>query len=219
MHTIKRLGLFATAGVALAISSCSTGGRSPSGFLSNYSQLDGGYGTADAVSSYVKPGADLKKYDSVLIDPVTTVVATPGISPEVSGQLAAYLTESLRGRLGAEMKLASVPGPTTLRVRTALTDVVEGGAAGKPVKTVHTAPGAGLSGTLGSAEVAGFVSNVSFEGEILDSVTGERLCALADHRIGAKREATAATTWAGVRSAIHQGVVKLQERFTAVRGR
>ncbi len=219
MHTITRLGLLATAGAALAISSCSTGGRSPSGFLSDFSQLDGGYGTADAVSSYVKQGAHLEKYDSVIIDPVTTVVATPGISPEVSSQLAAYLTESLRERLGANMKLATVPGPTTLRVRTALTDVVEGGAAGKPVKTVHGAPGAGLTGTLGSAEVAGFVSNVSFEGEILDSVTGERLSALADHRIGAKREATAATTWPGVRSAIHQGVVKLQERFSVVRAR
>jgi hypothetical protein len=219
MHTITRLGLLATAGATLAISSCSTGGRSPSGFLSNYAQLDGGQGTADAVSAYVKPGVDLKKYDSVIIDPVTTVVAAPGISPEVKSQLAAYLAGSLRRQLGGDLRLASVPGPTTLRVRTALTDVVEGQKSGKPVTTVHSGDSATLTGTLGSAEVAGFISNVSFEGEIVDSVTGERLSALADHRIGAKREATASTTWAGVRSAINQGAAKLHERFKEVRGR
>src|SRR5690606_34234416 len=95
MQNLTRTGLLVTAAAALAISSCSTGGRSPSGFLSNYSQLDGGQGTADAVSAYVKPGVDLKKYDSVIIDPVTTVVAAPGISPQVKDQLAAYLASSL----------------------------------------------------------------------------------------------------------------------------
>lgn len=218
MQNITRLALLSTAAAALAMSSCSTGGRSPSGFLSNYTQLDGGHGTADAVSAYVKPGADLKKYDSVIIDPVTTVVATPGISPQVKDQLAAYLAGALRSQIGGDLKIASVPGPTTLRIRTALTDVLEGQNAGKPVTTVHSGAAATLSGSLGSAEVAGFISNVSFEGEIVDSVTGERLSALADHRMGAKREATASTTWAGVRSAINQAVAKLHDRFKAVRG-
>ena len=218
MQNLTRTGLLVTAAAALAISSCATGGRSPSGFLSNYSQLDGGQGTADAVSAYVKPGVDLKKYDSVIIDPVTTVVASPGISPQVKDQLAAYLASSLRSQLGGDLKLASVPGPSTLRVRTALTDVLEGQTAGKPVTTVHTGASATLSGSLGSAEVASFISNVSFEGEIVDSVSGERLSALADHRIGAKREATPSTTWAGVRSAINQAVTKLHDRFKAVRG-
>lgn len=219
MHIIKRFGILATAGACLAVSSCSTGGRSPSGFLSDYAQLDGGQGTADAVSAYVKPGVDLKKYDSVIIDPVTTVVAAPGISPQVKDQLAAYLAGSVRSQIGGDLRITSVPGPATLRVRTALTDVVEGQTSGKPVTTVHSGASATLSGSLGSAEVASFISNVSFEGEILDSVTGERLSALADHRIGAKREATTSTTWAGVRSAINHAVTKLHDRFNAVRAR
>jgi hypothetical protein len=218
MQIITRLALLSTAGAALALSSCSTGGRSPSGFLSNYSQLDGGQGTTDAVSAYVKPGVDLKKYDSVIIDPVTTVVATPGISPQVKDQLAAYLAGSLRSQIGGDLKVVSSPGPSTLRVRTGLTDVLEGQKSGKPVTTVHSGAAATLSGPIGSDQVAAFISKVSFEGEIVDSVTGERLSALADHRIGAKREATAATTWAGVRSAINQAVVKLHDRFKAVRG-
>lgn len=218
MKSIQRIGVIAMAGAALAVTSCSTGGRSPSGFLGNYKQLDAGYGTADAVSSYVKPGVDLKKYDSVLIDPVTTVVGTPGISPAVNEQLAAYLGGSLHSQAVGKLKAVAVPGPTTIRVRVALTDVVEGRNVGSPVTTVHANPKATLTGNLGSAEVASFVSNVSFEGEIQDSLTGERLCALCDHRLGSKREATASTSWAAVRSATSQGAGRLWQRFSTARG-
>lgn len=219
MKPIHRIGLIAMAGAALAFSSCSPTGRSPSGFLANYSQLDAGYGTADAVSAYVKPGVDLKKYDSVLIDPVTTVVATPGISPQVTDQLAAYLSGSLRSELTGKMKLVGAPGPATLRVRMALTDVLENQREGTPVTTVHSNPRATLAGTLGTTAVAAFITRVSFEGEILDSVTGERLCALIDHRLGAKRSATPATPWVAVRSDAHQRAARLYQRFMAARAR
>lgn len=218
MKNAQRIGLAVTAGIAFLVSSCSTGGRSPSGFLSNYKQLDAGYGTADAVSAYVKPGVDFKRYDSVMIDPVTTVVATSGISTQVKDQLAAYLSGSLSSQVPATLKVVTSPGPTTLRVRTALTDVVEGKEAGSPVTTVHASPTATLSGKLGSAELAAFISNVSFEGEILDSTTGERLSALCDHRMGAKREALASTSWEAVRSAANQGAARLWKRFSDARG-
>lgn len=218
MKSIHRIAVVTMAGSVLAISSCSTGGRSPSGFLSNFQQLDAGYGTENAVSAYAKPGVDLKKYDSVIIDPVTTVVAAPGIGPEVKSQLAAYLSDSLQTQVAGGLKVTGAPGPRTLRVRTALTDVVGGVKTGAPVTTVHASPRATLSGNLGSDAVATFVSNVSFEGEILDSVTGERLSALVDHRIGSKREATASTSWAAVRSATSQGVARLWKRFSTARG-
>lgn len=218
MKSIHRIAALTVAGSALLVSSCTPGGRSPSGFLTNYRQLDAGYGTTDAVSAYLKPAADLKKYDSVIIDPVTTVVATPGVSPALKEQLAANLNEALRAQLAGKLNLTCVPGPTTLRIRTALTDVVEGRESGKPVTTVHTNPQATLSGNLGSEAVAGFVSNVSFEGEILDSVSGERLSALIDHRLGVKREASASTSWAAVRSATNQGAARLWKRFTMARG-
>ena len=218
MKSIHRIGVIALAGVALAVSSCSTGGRSPSGFLGNYQQLNAGYGTTDAVATFLKPGVDLKAYHSVVIDPVTTVIGTPGISPEVSSQLAAYLGESLRSQSGGLLNIVGSPGPGTLRIRAALTDVIEGQQLGKPVTTVHTNPQATLTGKLGSAELAAFISNVSFEGEILDSVSGERLCALCDHRLGVKRAATEATSWAAVRSATNQGVLRLWKRFSDARG-
>jgi Protein of unknown function (DUF3313) len=203
---------------AIALVSCSLGGRSPSGFLNRYSQLDSGYGTADAVAVYLNPDANLRKYDSVIFDPVTTVVAAPGISAEVKDQLAAYLAESLQAQVPGGMRIVGSPSPTTLRVRAALTDVIEGRKSGKPITISHASPRATLSGRLGSEGIAAFVSTVSFEGEILDSATGERLSALCDHRLGVKREATPDTSWAGVRSATNQGAAKLWKRFIAARG-
>jgi hypothetical protein len=218
MKTVRFTGSALLAALSLLIASCTPGGRSPSGFLTNYRQLDAGYGTADTMASYVKPGVDLKKYDSVIIDPVTTVIATQGISPAVRDQLAAYLSEALRTQTISDMKVVTSPGPKTIRVRTALTDVIEGSRNGKPVTTVHSSPRATLTGKLGSDSLASFISSVNFEGEILDSVTGERISALSDHRIGAKREATATTSWAAVRSATNLGGAKLWQRFATARG-
>lgn len=217
MNLITRLGIFATATAALAVSSCSTGGSSPSGFLANYKQLDAGYGTANAVSVYVKPGADLKKYDSVMIDPVTTIIATPGIDAKVTAQLAAYLSDALRGQIQGELNIVSIPGPTTLRVRTAITDVMEGQNLGTPVTMIQSDPRATLTGALGSAEIAAFVSRVAVEGEIIDSITGERLLARVDERLGAKRDATASMPWTEVRTQVKQGVGRLNQRFLTLR--
>ncbi len=216
MKIITRLGFLATAGAALTLSSCATGGRSPSGFLSNYAQLDGGQGTENAVSSYLKPGADFKKYDSVMIDPVTTVIAAPDVDPAVSAQLAAYLDSSLRNQLGKDLRVVGTAGPTTLRIRTALTDVAEGQASGKPVTTVHASPQVTLSGNLSSDAIASLVSKIALEGEVVDSATGERLSALTDQRLGAKREATAKTSWEAVKSGVNQAVIRLRERYQGV---
>ena len=211
--------MLAIAGTALAISSCATGGRSPSGFLTNFSQLDAGYGTTDAVSAYVKPNADLQKYDHVLIDPVVTVIATPNIKPQVAAQLAAYLHTALQTQVAGKLDIATTPGPTTLRVRVALTDMLEQQQGTSPVTTVHASPRATLTGTLGTPALAAFISQVSFEGEVVDSVTGERLWALCDHRLGAKRQATAATPWATIRNGANHGVARLYQRIMTIKGR
>ena len=219
MNTFTRLGILLLAGTTFTLVCCapSGGGKSPSGFLSNYKQLDAGYGTRDAVSVYVKQGVDLKKYDSVLLDPVVTIVADPKVSAPVKDQLAAYVDDSLHKHAAGDFKIVTTPGPRTLRVRAALTDVVEGGKAGAPVTTVHKNPRATLKGPLGP-EAAGFVAKLSFEGEIVDSVTGERLAASTDQRLGAKRDVTARTAWKDVWSGVNQSANRLYGRFLTVRG-
>ena len=193
--------------------------RSPSGFLSHFDQLNAGYGTTDAVAAYRDPAVDLKSYHAILIDPVTTVVAEPGIDPLVAEQLAANVQQAFASKLQGRITLASAPGPGVLRLRAALTDVISGQpVAGKPVVVRHGSPKTTYTGDIGDAKTASFISRVSFEGELVDSVSGRRVSALVDHRLGAKREATAATSWAAVRSGASIGAGKLCDRFFQARG-
>jgi hypothetical protein len=218
MNPITHITHALAAACTLALVSCTSGGLSPSGFLRNYTQLDSGHGTADAAAAFVKPGVDFNKYDSVMIDPVATIVASPAVAPAVKEQLAAYLAEAFRTQALANMTVVASPGPSTLRLRAALTDVIGGQQTGRPITTVHTNPQTTLTGRLGSQEIASFISNVRFESEILDSTGGERLTALIDHRIGVKREAKPETTWAAVRSANQQGAARLWRLFREARG-
>ena len=218
MSKLTLTGLFAAAGLALLATSCGVGGSSPSGFLADYGQLGSGYDPAGGVAAYAKPGADFKDYDTIIFDPVTTIVDAEKVDPQVAEQLAAYLQRSLSAELGMELRLVGEPGPRTLRVRTALTDIVSGVPATSPVTTVHPKPKAVLSGTLG-AEAAAFVASVSFEGEIVESMTGERLTALTDQRIGAKREASAKDDWTYVRSMVEVGSKSLADRLKVAQAR
>lgn len=199
--------------------SCSLS-RSPSGFLTHFDQLDAGYGTTDAVASFVAPDANAASYHSLMIDPVTTVIANPSVNPQVAEQLAAYVQETMNEEFGRQIRIVSVPGPGTLRLRAALTDVISGKPVqGKPVVVKHLAPKASYTGKLGSAEAAAFISSVCFEAELVDSVSGKRLAALIDHRLGNKREATPDTSWAAVRSGASMGSKKLAQRLADARKR
>lgn len=201
----------------LILSSCAV--KSPSGFLSDFDQLDAGYGTTDAVAAYAAQGVDLKAYHSLVVDPVTTVIANPSVDPQVAEQLAAYVDESLRAEFGKHIRIVSQPGPGVLRMRAALTDVVSGvKPLGKPVTTRFASPRVSYDGKLGSDAAASFVSQVAFEAELVDSSSGRRIAALVDHRLGNKREATANTSWAAVRSGAGMGAKKLSQRFVNARG-
>jgi hypothetical protein len=194
--------------------------RSPSGFLTHFDQLDAGYGTEDAVASFLNPEMDARAYHSLMIDPVTTVIASTAVSPQVAEQLAADVQNALHAEFKQHIPIVSVPGPGTLRLRAALTDVISGHPeAGTPVTTRHIAPRETLTGKIGDEILASFISKVSFEGELVDSVSGKRLAALVDHRLGKKREATAATSWAAVRSGASMGAKKLAQRFLHARDR
>jgi hypothetical protein len=206
-----------TAGFALV--SCSTS-RSPSGFLANFDQLNAGYGTEDAVASFVAPDANIRAYHSLMIDPVTTVIANPAVSPQASEQIASYVLDALHNEFRQHIAIATAPGPGVMRLRAALTDVISGyPVEGKPVTTRHGHPQATFSGNIGDDALAAFISKVSFEYEVVDSVSGKRLVALVDHRLGNKREATAETSWAAIRSGANVGAKKIVQRYTYARDR
>ena len=149
--------LFLTALVALVAGSCAPN-VSPSGFLSNYSQLGPDITRHDAAAVYVDPVVDFKKYDSLMVDPVTVYPGTSGISQEKQTELGSYLRRAFVAELGRDYEIVDVAGPTTMRLRAALAGVAD------------PAAGTGLKA---------FVKTTQIEAELLDSSSDSRLAAIS----------------------------------------
>lgn len=210
-------GLVAATSLTLLATSCSTG-SSPSGFLTDFGQLGGGYDTTEALAVYTAPGLDLTDYDSIYLEAPSTIIDIDKHDPRVAEQLAAYMMRALRSEYGKILKIVGEPGPRTIRVRTALTDIVAGTTPTTPVTTVHASPKAPLRGAVGSA--APFISSISFEGEALDGATGKRLAAMSDQRSGAKRDSiTPMTDWVAVNSMVEKWAAQMAGRLQTAQAR
>lgn len=114
---------------------------------------------------WLKPGLDLRAYDKLMIDPVDLRLAPASVAnslhPDSRERYAAEFTEILRGKIEPFYDVVDAPGPNTLRVRIALTDLLireEG------------------------------IEDSSFEAELLDASTGERLGAALATGAGRPRE-------------------------------
>jgi hypothetical protein len=149
--------------LVVAAAGCSSAPHG-SGFLGDTSQLTASP-NHPGTWRWVKPGLDLRSYDKLMIDPVdlrlkSTSVAN-SLHAESRERYAAEFTEALRGKIAPYYDVVDVPGPNTLRVRLALTDMLireEG------------------------------IEDSSFEGEMLDAQSGERLSAWLATGAGRPRE-------------------------------
>jgi len=158
-----------------------------SGFLGDYSQLvPGEPGKASMI--YRKPGLDTRKYRDIVIDPVRVVLkpdADREVDPASLNSLATLYRERLVDEISPVYPLARVVGPQTLRLRVAITDVVPG----KPVRNVMSIMPVGFivsQATYASTGEYPDVGQSETELELLDAVTGERLVAAVDRRVGTK---------------------------------
>lgn len=183
-------------GAALLAAACASKGPGPeerSGFLKDYSQLrhDKRY-KSDWV--WVKPDADLRVYDRVLIDPVVVTPlkgsAAGELGPNVLQRVADHFTKVLKQTIDPYYTLALRPGPNVLRVRIAITDVEKatGGAPGDPGYRVGSA---------------------AMEAEIVDSVTGERMAAAIDRIAGSQAGRDVPREWTHVEGAFAEWANRL----------
>ena len=184
-------------GVVLALSLAGCGSTkqarsvNASGFLGDYSQLKAGNGSADdPLLIYANPKADCKKYKSVLLDPVTLWAKADGSSfaklePADRNLLTTEFDKALRETVAkGGYAVVSNPGPDVMRIRAALTEAEKSNVMMKEISVV--APYVSGAATAWS-EYKGqalFTGDAAFEVEALDSVTGERLYAAADKRVG-----------------------------------
>lgn len=181
------------AGLALALAGCAVTEQadpdtldvsSASGFLSDYGQLKPGK-KGQALLVYINPNVDWSRYTKVLIRPVTVGLGpADNLSEQDQQMLASYYYHALETSLGKNFTLVSQPGPGVMTVRAALTDAT---AATPALRTISViVPQARLLSSVKNMATGSyaFVGSAQSEGEILDSLTGERLAAAVDRRLG-----------------------------------
>ena len=161
-----------------------------SGFLNDYTQLkDRGGDTA--MLSYRNAKADFKGYTKILLDPVRVYV--PGkdskiasLSKEDQQKLVNYFDAALREALKRDFTLVNQPGPGVMRIRVAMTEA-DGSAV--VLDTISSVIPIGMALSAVKAIATGknlSVGEIGAECEGVDSVTGLRLFAAVDARVGRK---------------------------------
>jgi len=160
------------------LASCANLSVPRTGFLENRDQLTPNqehevWGVPDGIDLYVAPDLDASKYDSVLIEdtvymPSADARHTP--SEKSLAKLKANFSKYLGKRLSRDFTLVSEPGPRTLRVRAAIAEVVRERVWLNILTVILIVP----------VDMGGIAGQI----EVLDSLTGERLIAMAAHRDG-----------------------------------
>ena len=159
----------------------------PSGFLGDYSRLRK---TDGAGLLFVEQDAMKGQYKGIIIDPVCMYAPTNGrlakLSKDDQQILVDYLHASLRTYMTNRFAVVGDAGPGVMRLRMAIT---EARSANVPMDVVSTLLPIGLAVSAVKRVATGAhsaVGSAGIECEALDSVSGQRLFAFVDARIGRK---------------------------------
>jgi hypothetical protein len=161
----------------------------PSGFLGDYSNLEK-LGKDNPALLYVNTNVVPGTYSSIMVDPIQMYGPTNGalakLPKEEQQKLVDYLDASLRVYLTNSFALVNEPGPGVMRLRMAIT---EAKGANVPLDVMSTVVPVGLV-ISGAKRIAtgshSAVGKAGLECEAMDSVTGQRLFAFVDARVGRK---------------------------------
>lgn len=179
--------------IALALAACQSTGKRGVGFLSDYGRLEQSPRYPNT-RIWVKPGIALYQYDRVIVEPVQ-VLPKPGsaaeqLTPEVQKKVAEAFRFILNDNLEPFYTLAQRPGPHTLRIRVALTEV-------RPAKI----------SAQGDSPVE--VGAAAMELQALDAATGEILGEVTDRIEGSTRGRDVAPKWKNVEGAFVEWAKRL----------
>jgi len=193
-----------------------------SGFLGDYSQMRPGKelgGPAQLV--YVKPDLDLSGYKAVRIEPVALWGGEQmkSLPREDQQRMVDSLHAALTTKLSQDWTVVEEAGPGVLRIRAAVTSAE---ASNVPLDVVATViPQMNLlTRIVGrmAADSSLTVGEASGELEVLDSITGERLLAGVDHRVGARRIGGMTDKWSDVDEAFLFWAERVRVRLAEFRG-
>lgn len=174
-----------------------------SGFLSSYDGLTATDDSDMAAYRWIKPDLDLSAYHSILFDkPVAqmSAEALKEVGDEDMAQVLGVADQTFREHLKKRYTLTDTAGPGVLRIRTALAELDSSSAVLSFTRIVPV--GIVLSKTKQLATGTGInVGKVGAEMEMVDSVSGERLAAAVDRRVGTGVARKMFTYWGDVEAA------------------
>lgn len=201
-------------------------GRPVSGFLGDYSNLAPDPKNGDLLL-YVKDMCVMKNYDKFLVSPITIYLLPEarerGIDPDDLERLAQYFRQAVVDELQKSGRYAVVadPGPGVLLVNVAITNVEPTG--GKKNAAVTGATTAASVATVPGASLAVprlSVGKVSIEGEMVDSVSGERLVAFVTSKGGRRWFSgfNAFKKWGDIEAAFRSWAKDFRQRIDQAHG-
>jgi hypothetical protein len=189
-------------------------------FLRDYSMMKKGSAeTAQLV--YMNPKANWKKYKKVLLEPVGMYAKADSALAKMPQEdmlaLVSYFGSAIRGALKDDYELVEKAGPDVLRIRVAVTD-----AKGSNVlldTTTNIMPPmlvlSALKRVATGSNIA--VGKAQVEMEVLDSMTGVRLAARVDKRVGRKTFKGKFGKWNDSQAAFDYWAKKLKDRLSELR--
>jgi hypothetical protein len=186
-----------------------------SGFLSSYDGVAATNNSEKAAYRWEKPGLSLQGYHSVLFDrPVAQMTrqALTEVGEKDMSYVLGLTDKRFRETLGKRYTLTETAGPGVLRVRTALSDLNPSTA----VMTFGRILPIGIVVSKGKELATGTAINVGKVGgelEIVDSVSGERLAAAVDRRVGHGVARNVFTYWGDVDDAVITWSEKLSDNL------
>ena len=181
--------LFLSVSLCACLTTYSARKVKPSGFLGDYSELKR-ISEENPALLYINSDIPSGKYTRLMINPIQMYGPTNGalakLSKKDQQRLVNYLDASLRAYLSSNFTLVDQEGADVLRLRMAIT---EAKGANVPFDVVSSVVPIGLAISFVKEMATGThsaVGKAGLECEGVDSVTGQRVFAFVDARVGRK---------------------------------
>ena len=208
-------------GVSGCASTQQTRSVDKSGFLEDYSMLKEGE-KDESLLIYKNPQADWKKYQKIILDPVTLWVGKDSqledVSPEDRQRMADLFWVKLHEALKTDYEIVNSPGPDVMRIQAAITEAETSNPVLDTVSSIVPQLRV-LTGIKGFATgVSGFTGSASVELKVTDSSDKTLLAASVDRRGGTKSLSGVTNSWHDVEEAYRYWAEKIRWRACLLRG-
>jgi hypothetical protein len=170
-------------------------------------------------NSSINPAAQWSRYKAIMLDSVTLwpTDRTAKLAPEDAQRLTDYLYAELYKQLSQDYQMVTTPDPGVLRVRAAITEAQGANVVGNAVTTIVPQLKMATTGGGMATDAALFAGKAAAEVEVTDSLSGDRLGAAVDERVGTKTIRGGLGEWSHVERAYEAWADRVRKRLAELR--